>query len=49
MNYQEEYNKTAKKHQINSSEKTDNTIMIYNKVTTSIYGQTRKNKARGFQ
>ena len=49
MNCQEGYNIPAKEHQINSFEKTDNSIMIYNKVTASIYGQTRKNKARGFQ
>ena len=47
--YQEGYSIPAKEHQINSPEKTDNSVMIYYKVTTSIYGQTRKNKAREFQ
>ena len=37
MNYQEGYNIPAKEHKINSSEKTDNSIMIYNEITTEVY------------
>ena len=34
MSYQEGYKIPAKEHRINSSEKTDNSIMIYNDITT---------------
>ena len=37
INYQEGYNVPAKKHKINSSEKTDNSIMIYNEAATEVY------------
>ena len=36
-NYQEEYNIPAKQHKINSSEKTDNSIVIYNEILTEVY------------
>ena len=34
MSYQEGYKIPTKEHRINSSEKTDNSIMIYNDITT---------------
>ena len=37
MNYQEGYNISAEEHKINSLEKTDNLIMIYNETTTEVY------------
>ena len=37
MNYQEGYNIPEKEHKINSSEKTDNSVMIYNVITTEVY------------
>ena len=37
MNYQEGYNISAEKHKINSFEKTDNLIMIYNETATELY------------
>ena len=37
MNYQEGYNISAEEHKINSPEKTENLIMIYNETTTEVY------------
>ena len=37
MNYQEGYNISAEEHKINSLEKTENLIMIYNETTTEVY------------
>ena len=37
MNYQEGYNISAEEHKINSFEKTDNSVMIYNEYTTQVY------------
>ena len=37
MNYQEGYNISAEEHKMNSLEKADNSIMIYNKTTTEVY------------
>ena len=37
MNYQEGYNISAEEHKINSLEKTENLIMIYNETTTDVY------------
>ena len=36
-NYQEKYNIPAKQHKINSFEKTNNPIVIYNKISTEVY------------
>ena len=41
MNYQEGYNIPEKEHKINSSEKTDNSVMIYNVITTEVYMDKR--------
>ena len=37
MNYQEGYNIPAKEHKTNWSEKTDDSMMIYNGITTEVY------------
>ena len=37
MNYQEGYSIPVKEHKINSSEKKDNSIMIYNEIITEVY------------
>ena len=37
MNYQEGYNISAEEHKINSLEKTDNLLTIYNETTTEVY------------
>ena len=37
MNFQEGYNKSAEEHKINSLEKTDNLLTIYNETTTEVY------------
>ena len=49
INYQEGYNIPAKEHKINSSEKTDNSIMIYNEITTEVYMDKQERiKPEGF-
>ena len=42
MNYEEGYNIPEKEHKINSSEKTDNSVMIYNVITAEVYVNKQK-------